>query len=140
MSRRRRWLLGSAAALLLLVAAGYVLHRPILRGIAHGLTVNDAAGPADFLYVLGGDVNTRPFHAASLYHQGIAPRLVVPRPEDRAASERGFYPNDADVVVRILRQQGVPDSAITMLRIPGGVTSTRDEGRVLRDYLRRHPA
>jgi uncharacterized SAM-binding protein YcdF (DUF218 family) len=65
---------------------------------------------------------------------------VVPRTQDRPASERGFYPNDADVAVRILQHQGVPDSAIIMLRIPGGVTSTQDEGRVLRDYLQTHPA
>jgi uncharacterized SAM-binding protein YcdF (DUF218 family) len=140
--RRRglRWL-GAACVLLLLVGlATYAFHRPLLRGFASALTVDDAVAPADFLYVLGGDVNTRPFHAAALFRRGFAPRVVVPRTEDRPASERGFYPNDADVAVRILQHQGVPDSAIIMLRIPGGVTSTQDEGRVLRDYLQTHPA
>ncbi len=127
-------------ALLLVGLAAYAFHRPLLRGFANALTVDDAVAPADFLYVLGGDVNTRPFHAADLFRRGFAPRVVIPRTEDRPASERGFYPNDADVVVRILQQEGVPDSAITMLRIPGGVTSTQDEGRVLRDYLRMSPA
>ncbi|CAN5879460.1 hypothetical protein BH23GEM5_BH23GEM5_27650 [soil metagenome] len=42
--------------------------------------------------------------------------------------------------MRILQQEGVPDSAITMLDMPGGVTSTQDEGRVLRDSLQKHPA
>lgn len=140
MSRRLRWVVGICGALLVLGVAGYVLREPILRGLARSLTVNDAAGPADFLYLLGGDVNTRPFHAARLYHQGVAPLIVVPRPQDRPAVERRFYPNDADVAVRILQAQSVPDSAITMLRIPGGVTSTQDEGRLLRRYLRTHPA
>ncbi len=140
--RRRglRWL-GAACVLLLLVGlAAYAFHRPLLRGFASALTVDDAVAPADVLYVLGGDVNTRPFHAADLFRRGFAPRVVVPRTEDRPASESGFYPNDADVAVRILKQEGVPDSAITMLGMPGGVTSTQDEGRVLRDYLREQPA
>jgi len=140
--RRRglRWL-GAACVLLLLVGlAAYAFHRPLLRGFASALTVDDAVAPADFLYVLGGDVNTRPFHAADRFRRGFAPRVVVPRTQDRPASERGFYPNDADVAVRILQQEGVPDSAITMLDMPGGVTSTQDEGRVLRDYLREQPA
>lgn len=113
---------------------------PLLRGFARTLTVDDAAGPADFVYLLGGDVNTRPFHAARLVRRGIAPRVVIPRPEDRSAVERRFYPNDAEVAVRILRAEGVPDSAIQVLRIPGGVTSTQDEGRLLRRYLQAHPA
>jgi len=140
--RRRglRWLGAICVALLLLGLAAYAFHRPLLRGFASALTVDDAVAPADFLYVLGGDVNTRPFHAADLFRRGFAPRVVVPRTQDRPASERGFYPNDADVAVRILQQEGVPDSAITMLDMPGGVTSTQDEGRVLRDYLRGQPA
>lgn len=139
--RSRLWWAGAFFAGLLLVGLlGYAFHRPLLRGFANALTVDDAVAPADFLYLLGGDINTRPFHAAELFRRGYAPHVVVPRTEDRAASERGFYPNDADVAVRILRREGVLDSAITMLRIPGGVTSTQDEGRVLRDYLREHPA
>ncbi len=138
--RRLRWLGAICVALLLLGLAAYAFHRPLLRGFARALTVDDAVAPADFLYVLGGDVNTRPFHAADLFRRGFAPRVVVPRTEDRPASERGFYPNDADVVVRILQHQGVPGSAIAMLRISGGVTSTQDEGRVLREYLQTHPA
>jgi uncharacterized SAM-binding protein YcdF (DUF218 family) len=140
--RRRglRWLGAICVALLLLGLAAYAFHRPLLRGFARVLTVDDAVAPADFLYVLGGDVNTRPFHAAALFRRGFTPRVVVPRTQDRPASERGFYPNDADVAVRILKQERVPDSAITMLGMPGGVTSTQDEGRVLRDYLQTHPA
>jgi uncharacterized SAM-binding protein YcdF (DUF218 family) len=138
--RGLRWLGAICVALLLVGLAAYTFHRPLLRGFANALTVDDAVAPADFLYVLGGDVNTRPFHSAELFRRGFAPRVVVPRTEDRPASERGFYPNDADVAVRILQQEGVPDSAITMLRMPDGVTSTQDEGRVLRDYLRAHPA
>lgn len=41
------------------------------------LIVETTPSPADAIIVLGGDTNARPARAAELFHQGIAPRVIV---------------------------------------------------------------
>ena len=116
----------------------YVLRFPIMTGLADLLVINDPLQPADIVFVLNGDVTTRPFRAAELYQQGLADHIVIARAEDTPPSEMGLYPNSTDVAVRILDELGVPDQDITVIQTDGGVTSTRDETRVLREYLEQH--
>lgn len=127
------------AALLL---ALYLFHVPLLVGVARLVEVHEPPLRADVVFLLSGDGRQagRAQHAASLHLRGFAPLVLLARPEDPPAALLGFYPNDADVNVGILRHAGVPDSAIRMIIVPGGVTSTTDEGRALAWYLRRHPA
>lgn len=123
-------------ALLLLALAAYALRAPILTGVARLLTVRDPVSRADLVLVLGGEVNTRPFHAAGLYRRGVAPRVVLVRERSGPAVREGLYPSRTDVAVRILRRGGVPAGAIVVLEPPGGASSTREEARALREYLR----
>ena len=137
---RRRW----KVALLLagLVLALYVFRVPLLVGVARLVEVDEPPLRSDVVYLLSGDgrLAGRAQHAASLHLRGFAPVVLLARPEDPPAALLGLYPNDADVNVGILRHAGVPDSAIRIIEVPGGVTSTTDEGRALAWYLRRHPA
>lgn len=137
-SRRRRRLrrAGAAAlALLLLALAAYALRAPILTGVARLLTVRDHVSRAELVLVLGGEVNTRPFHAAELYRRGVAPRVALVRERSGPAVRQGLYPDRTEVALRILRRGGVPDSAIVVLEPPGGAASTADEARALHGYL-----
>lgn len=131
--------LGAAAALALLALA---LQRPILTAVARAMEVREPLTRADFIYLLNGDARmlARVDLAAALHRRGLAPHIVVARSEDEPAAARGYYPNDTDVSVRELRRQGVPDSAILVLEVAGGVTSTAEEGEALAAYLRRAPA
>ena len=129
-----------AAALLLIVLGAWLLRAPILRGVGHWLNVGQAPARAELIYLFGGDIESRPARAATLYREGWAPRIVIARVETLPAEAMGLYPHQTDVAVRLLRHFGVPDSAITVLRTPGGVTSTRDEAVLLAAWLRRHPA
>jgi uncharacterized SAM-binding protein YcdF (DUF218 family) len=133
---RRRRLAGAVLALLLLALAAYALRAPLLTGVARLLTVRDPVPRADLVLVLGGELNTRPFHAAGLYRRGVAPRVVLVRERAGPAVRQGLYPALTDVAVTILRRGGVPDSAIVVLEPPGGASSTADEARALRGYLR----
>lgn len=135
-----RWRVPIAVAFLALLL--FALRVPILVGVARVVEVHEPPLRSDLIFLLGGDARMagRAQHAASLYHRGFAPRVVVARSEDPPAALLGLYPNDADVNVGILREAGVPDSAILMITAPGGATSTVDEGRLLRWYFRRHPA
>lgn len=128
-------LLATGAVLLLLGSLAYVFRTQILTALANGLIVDDSPQqPADIIYILNGEVNTRPFHAAKLFEQGLAPHIVIAKAEDGPAAEAGLFPNDTDVSVEILQELGIPADKITVLSIEGGVTSTRDEAVVLRGY------
>lgn len=126
----------AALALLLLGLAAYALRAPILTGVARLLTVRDPVSRADLVLVLGGEINTRPFHAAELYRRGVAPRVVLVRERSGPAVRQGLYPARTDVSALILRRGGVPAPAIVVLEPPGGASSTREEAAALREYLR----
>ncbi len=134
---RKRAAAWTLSLLLFLALAAWALRAPLLTGAARWLTVDDRPARGDFVYVLGGELHTRPFHAARLYRAGVAPRVVLARVRDLPATELGLFPNETDVSVRVLRRLGVPDSAIVVLRLPGGASSTAEEARALRDHLRR---
>lgn len=123
-----------------LLFAGFALRRPLLEGAGSFLNVTEEPRPADLIFILGGDMHIRPSAAAELYRDGFAPRIVMSRVEDTPGSAMGIYPNETDASVMLLTRLGVPDSAIVMLKTPGGVTSTREEADQLHQYLDRHPA
>jgi uncharacterized SAM-binding protein YcdF (DUF218 family) len=123
---------GVAVALLLLFA----LRAPILTGFARFLTVEDPLAKADAIVLMNGGLETRPAAAAALYSEGLAPIVVLAREEESRATTLGLMPNRTDVVVQLLRHDGVPDSVVRQLRTPGGVTSTQDEARAFHAYAR----
>jgi uncharacterized SAM-binding protein YcdF (DUF218 family) len=127
--------LGTGVALILAVAGLYAFRIPLLRLMADSLAVEESLRPADLIYVLNGEVNSRPFRAADLYHRGYAPKVVVPRAEALPAELLGVLPTTTEVTVAILRRLGVPEEAVVVLEWGHGVTSTREEGQALRRYL-----
>ena len=135
----RRIVVGVGSALLLVLVI-WLLRVQILVGVARLVEVRQPPLRSDVIFLLSGDARTagRADHAARLYARGFAPLILIARPEDPPAASRGHYPNDADVNIALLRDAGVPGSAIWEIRVPGGVTSTMEEGRLLGWYLRRH--
>jgi uncharacterized SAM-binding protein YcdF (DUF218 family) len=128
-------LLAASLLLLTLCLLIYALRAPLLTGLAGYLVVEDELHPADIIFLLNGDFNTRPFRAAELYAQGLAPRIVIARVEPSPAERLGLIPNETDISARILELQGVPPEAIIILPVPGGVTSTYEEAALLRAYV-----
>jgi uncharacterized SAM-binding protein YcdF (DUF218 family) len=130
-----RNLLVAGAILILLVVLTYTFRSQVLTGVADLLVVNDRLQPADVIFLLNGDYNTRPFYASDLYKQGLAPAIVIARSENLPAAELGLVPNDTDIAVGVMEKLGVPADKIVVLPVPGGVTSTFDEAIVLRRYI-----
>jgi uncharacterized SAM-binding protein YcdF (DUF218 family) len=126
------------AGVLILALLLYLFRRPILTRVGAFLVVSDPPAAADLIYVLGGGLDTRPLKAAQLYRSGYARRIVVPASETGTAERLGIRPNNALESARLLQRLGVPDSAIVLLRQPGGSTSTLDDARILAVYLKRH--
>ncbi len=130
----RNWLV-AGAVMLVLAALVYVFRASILTGVADVLIVNDPPQPADIIFLLNGDFNTRPFRATELYKQGLAPLVVIARAEDGPAVKMGLLPNDTDISVGVMQRLGVPQGKIVVLPFSGGVTSTFDEAVALHDYI-----
>jgi uncharacterized SAM-binding protein YcdF (DUF218 family) len=106
------------------------------------IVVDDPLEHADFIYVLNGKISVRAEHTAALYRAGIAPRIVIARSVEEAyrfGSTVSEVPASAVLFNRIYHR-GVPESAVHIIQVPGGVASTRDEARALRSYLMEHPA
>lgn len=136
--RKRRSSVGwiAAAVLLALLIGAYLFRTPLLTGLAEILIVDSQPlTPADLIFVLNGDYNTRPFRTAELYQQGYAALVLIARSEETPASELGLVPNETDLSIQVMERQGIPADRIVVLSVQGGVTSTYDEAVALRQYL-----
>ena len=134
-SHSLRNILAAGALFLLLVILVFVFRSPILTGFADYLVVNDRLQPADAIFLLNSDFNTRPFRAAELYRQGLAPVIIIARSEDTPVVNLGLLPNDTDISVAVMEKLGVPPGKIIILPVPGGVTSTFDEAVACKGYV-----
>ena len=130
----RKLLLAGGGLLLLLILA-YAFRTRILTGIGSYLVVEDELHPAEIIFMLNGDPDSRPFRAAELYQQGLAARIVIPRSENQPTVDLGLVRNETDISVDVMEALGVPPEDILVISIPGGVTSTLDEAVVLKDYV-----
>jgi uncharacterized SAM-binding protein YcdF (DUF218 family) len=137
--RRLRNSFIAAAVFLLFIICAVAFRTSILTAVADVLIVSDTPRPANMIFVLNGDFNTRPFRASELYQQGLAPILGIARSENTPAVNLGLIPNETDVAIGVMETQGVPASKIIVMPVPGGVTSTFDEAVAFHKYAQAHP-
>lgn len=134
----RRWrlivvlLLAAAIAFSLWVAYPY-----LLRAMARWLDVGKPPRRADYVMLLGGDHQTRPFVAAALVGEGWARRVLVCESAPTPQSIDGILPPAHEISCRILLNQGVPPDDVVVLR--GAVATTHDEAKTLAAFLEDHP-
>jgi uncharacterized SAM-binding protein YcdF (DUF218 family) len=130
-----KWLKRSIVLLLFLgvvLAAAWYWRAPLLRRAAAAWIVNQPLLPADLVVVLGGGPDTRPFEAARLFHQGLAPKILLMNPRPSAATELGLLPTEADLSRDILLKQKVPADAIFVAA--DLVTNSYDESICVRNW------
>jgi uncharacterized SAM-binding protein YcdF (DUF218 family) len=128
--RRLGWLLIFGGALLYVC---YVFRAPLLTGLAETWAVNEPAAKADAIVILGGGLENRPFAAAKLFHEGVAPLILFINVKPGPAEELGVVPTETEQTQRILLGKNVPASA--MLAIGTNVASTFDESRAVRAWI-----
>lgn len=137
--RARGWRARSArivAGLLLFVVVGlYAGRHLLLTGYGHLMEHEDVLAPADVIVVLSGNEDTRPFHAAALYREGLAPRVAITNEELTPTARLQLVPPSTQITRTVLAMEGVPDSAIVLLSPDRPVTSTRDEAAAVREYV-----
>lgn len=133
--RTLRRLLLAMAFIICAIGALYLLRVPILTRVGTFLIVQDPIEPADIIFILNGDIATRPFQVAKLVNQGISDKVVIVRAGDSLAVDAGLQPNITDMSVKMMRKAGISEAKIVQLPFPKGVTSTFDEATALRAYV-----
>jgi uncharacterized SAM-binding protein YcdF (DUF218 family) len=112
----RRTLYIGAGLLFGIVLVGFV-ELPLFRGIGSFLIVEDPLEPAAAIVSLGGHLPFREMEAAKLYRDGWAPQVIVVRAAPSAEFEalqalKINKEQEWEASIRVLIQQGVPNSAI----------------------------
>jgi len=128
---RIAWLLAIGGALIL---TGYFFRAPLLTGLAEAWVVNEPVAKADAIVILGGGLENRPFAAARLFHDGVAPKILYMDVQPGPAEELGVAPSEKEVTRRILLSNNVPESAL--LAIGTNVSSTYDESQAVRAWVK----
>ena len=133
---RRRWLAVTAVALVGLAALHFGRYW-WLPQLGHWLdTGQQSAERADYAFVLGGDINTRPLAAAALYKAGTVHAVLVSRVSTNQATRDGMLPPQDETTTRLLIARGLPPTAIEP--IGNGSDTTYDEAGTLREFLATH--
>ncbi len=132
---RLRW--AAVAAAVALVGGLCLLRGAWLPHMALWLDVGEPPSPSEYVMVLGGGENTRPFVAAALVKVGLARRVLVSRSEPSLAVLEGVTPPTHEIIRRALVCRGVPEKDILILAKAG--QHTHDEAQMLAEFLQDHP-
>jgi uncharacterized SAM-binding protein YcdF (DUF218 family) len=127
---------------LLLVAGVAALCVVAVRGAGRFLVIADPVPPhADAIVVLAGSPSDRALEAARLYRAGLAPIVVLTRPQlpRGAPALRGqgvFLPEEHELETRALGALGVPADALRSVK--RRAASTAAEARAIARWVCRH--
>jgi uncharacterized SAM-binding protein YcdF (DUF218 family) len=132
--RRRGMVLLACAAL---CGGLYGLRGLYLPSLARWLDVGQRPVRADYLMVLGGDDNTRPFAAAALVKRGFASHVLLSKAQQLPNEEEGSMPGYNEIDRSVLVARGVPEANISVIGQP--CQSTFDEAQALASFLAASP-
>ena len=120
------------------VLAGlHLAWRHLFVAAACWLDVGERPRSADYVMVLAGDSDTRPFVAAALVKAKLAPKVLVPRIKLSPSVVAGIRPPIHETNRQVLLRRGVPPGDIMI--IDGEAESTYDEARELASFLESSP-
>lgn len=137
--RTRRTLCLGLLLLGAVLAVLYLARQQVLPAMAHWLDVGELPRSTgyDYVMVLGGDDNVRPFVGAALYKTGFAERVLLTNVGRHPNADPQFEPPRQDVCRQILMLRGVPKGDIQVAGEP--CESTIDEAYVLSGVLDASP-
>jgi uncharacterized SAM-binding protein YcdF (DUF218 family) len=133
--RRARGLFLTGLAVLLL--ALFVCRGQALSGAGRFLDVSNPPARSDYVMVLGGGSDVRPFVAAAVYRAGLATTVLVPRVATSPWSAAEGHPPEGEIIRKVLRARGVPQEVI--LTLEGECVNTQDEAAALARFLANRP-
>jgi uncharacterized SAM-binding protein YcdF (DUF218 family) len=121
-----------AAAILM-----YCQRTPLLTGAGQWLDVGEAPAQVDYVMILPGGEETRPFVAAALVNRGYARQAMIPQTAASPDMEDGLAPPTAEVIRRALLHRGLRESQIVV--IDSHSSSTWEDAEALGAFLQSRP-
>ena len=132
MKRSKKIVVGVVVAVLLM----WLFRATILPPVAWWLDVGRPPQEASHVFVLPGDVQTRPFVAADIVNKGYARAVLVPElyvdPNDEQVT-----PPQHEIIAAVVEKLGVDPERVTIL--PGKSRSTFSDIAALARFLKQHP-
>lgn len=128
------------AILLVLLSIVWLAPQWVLSPLGAFLDVSEPPTRTDYVLVLNGDPETRPFAAAGLVRAGLADEILLPRQDitlESASVQDGSTASELETTQRILRARGIPNERIHVL--PGEIGNTWGEAQGLAAFLDEHP-
>ena len=117
------------------LATCWATHPRLLRAAASWLDVGERPRKADYVMVLNGGEDSRPFAAAALVKAHWARRALVAETAPSPEVIDGIVPPYHEINRRVLLKRGVPAADVTIL--PGAAATTYDEAVALAAFLQR---
>lgn len=130
---RVRWPL----ALLMLLTGAWLGRSWLLPCPAVWLNVGETPRPCDYVMVLPGGEETRPFVAAALVRNGLARKALVPRVVGTPDTVEGITRPTHEIIRDVLVSRGVPRDDVILLG--SNSASTYSDAVALGDFLRARP-
>jgi uncharacterized SAM-binding protein YcdF (DUF218 family) len=127
-------LFAAALGMVALIAAGDAPG----KAAAKWLDVGEPLSEVDYVVILPGDANTRPFAAAAMIKAGYAATAVTTTVKPSVDVRAGVVPAHHEMVRMALIQRGVSAGDIVIL--PSESSTTFDDVRALAAFLKQHPA
>jgi uncharacterized SAM-binding protein YcdF (DUF218 family) len=129
----RFWIGGLVLAIALTAAGVGLFPGFILPAVARWLDVGQRPAAADYVMIMPGGEETRPFVAAGMVRRGMARTVLVPTTVDGPLTEDGVLPPNHQWIRKILNLRGVEDDRIVFLDQRSG--SSWNDAQALADYL-----
>lgn len=123
--------------LVCLVGGLYAARGVLLPPVAHWLDVGQQPRVSDYVMVLGGEENTRPFVAAALVNTGLAKKALLTHAKPSADTLSGIRPPIHEINRHILVQRGVAPRDILILGHQ--IAHTHGEAEALATFLAASP-
>jgi uncharacterized SAM-binding protein YcdF (DUF218 family) len=119
---------------LALIAVAYTTRGYWLPALADWLDVGEQPVRTDYVMLLNGDPETRPFEVADLYHRGKADRVLITSADEPESRRVKVH----QVARLTLTKCGVPPAKIDF--VDSRCRSTFDEAKTLDRFMTAHPA
>jgi uncharacterized SAM-binding protein YcdF (DUF218 family) len=124
-------------ALAIFCVAVYLGRSWVLRAAARFLDVSESATATDYVMVMGGNLESRPFAAAAFLNAGLARKAVVARFQLWGDALDGVAAPEQEAIRSLLVSLGVsPDAIVIMDTV---CKSTFDEAQALAEFLQSQP-
>jgi uncharacterized SAM-binding protein YcdF (DUF218 family) len=136
MTRRCRVLAGVSFGAVVLTLC-WVASPHLLRAAAGWLDVGERPRRADYVMVLNGAEDTRPFAAAAIVAAGWAPRVLIAETAPSGYVIDGIVSPYHECNRLVLLKRGVAANRISIL--PGDASTTYDEAKTLAAFLDDRP-